>query len=693
VPQSGELKASGSFVSRIRVIEVLVVDDDDDDLYFITEALEQATGASYRVKAVTSPLVAMVELSKTQFDVILTDYRLGPLTGVDFIRDVRKANIETPMVLLTGMPDSEVDEQALAAGASDFVSKLNINPDALDRSIRYAMAHAERQRLLQAVLRSTNSGVAVVGQGGDVSLFNPRFTELAALAHGEAGDRVKSFAKDMCALTVKDAQVGDHILEVSVTALKDQSRVIVLHDVTQRVHDLRELEKAEQQVRAIAMKDGLTELPNRLAFNDYLDSCFESSRISSSAFAVLSFDFNRFKEVNDVFGHAAGDLLLKTTAARLRDVILKDEYAARLGGDEFSLVQINADVTSATGLAKRINEALCQSIMYEDKVIEPSVSIGIAFYPEHGKDRHELLANADLAMYRAKTSGGLPVCVFGAQIDKYVRERRKIAFDLKNAISDNELELYYQPQFSVADQTLQGFEALLRWKNKTRGFVSPAEFIPVAEENGLIHAIDEWVLREACTAAARNPNMRRIAVNISAKAIGLSTMAANVRQILIETGLSPSRLELEVTETALIQDLNRALHCLRQLKSLGITIAMDDFGTGYSSLSLLNSFPFDRIKIDKSFVQSSGNNKRAGAIFKTVIGLGKALEVPVLVEGVETHGQLSLSQEGGCDEVQGYYFSKPLQASVVESITAGRERIIHAETMKAIGDMKIAQSA
>jgi diguanylate cyclase (GGDEF)-like protein len=680
-------------VSRKRIIEVLVVDDDDDDLYLISEALELATGASYKVKAVTSPLVAMVELSKAQYDVILTDYRLGPLTGVDFIRDVRKAGIETPMVLLTGMPDSEVDEQALAAGASDFVSKLNINPDALDRSIRYAMAHAERQRLLQAVLRSTNSGVAVAGQNGEVTLFNPRFAELSAVAHGEGPNRVKSFAKDMCDLTVKDAQVGDHILEVNVTSLTDGARVIVLHDVTQRVNDLRQLEKAEQQVRAIAMKDGLTELPNRLAFNDYLDSRIDAARLMSSNFAVLSFDFNRFKEVNDVFGHAAGDLLLKTTAQRLRNVINDSEYAARLGGDEFSLVQVDADVTSATDLAKRVNEALCAPIHYEDKVIEPGISIGIAFFPEHGRDRHELLANADLAMYRAKTSGGLPVCVFGAQIDKYVRERRKIAFDLKNAISDNELQLYYQPQFCVENQTLNGFEALIRWKNKTRGFVSPAEFIPVAEENGLIHAIDEWVLREACTAAARNPNMRRIAVNISAKAIGLSTMAANVRQILIDTGLSPARLELEVTETALIQDLNRALHCLRQLKSLGITIAMDDFGTGYSSLSLLNSFPFDRIKIDKSFVQSSGNNKRASAIFKTVIGLGKALEVPVLVEGVETHGQLALSKEGGCDEVQGYYFSKPLHASVVQSITSGRERTIHAEALKALGDMQIAHSA
>ncbi len=675
-------------MSKKRVIEVLVVDDDDDDLYLINDALENATGATYKVKMVTSPLAAMVELARASFDVILTDYRLGALTGVDFIRDVRKAGIETPMVLLTGMPDGEVDEAALKAGASDFVSKLSISADVLDRSVRYAMAHAERQRLLQVVLRTTNSGVAVVGANEEVSLFNPRFAELATSAHGEASDRIKRFGQDMCALPAKDAHVGDHILEVNVTALKDGSRVVVLHDVTQRVNDLRDREKAELQVRAIAMQDGLTGLPNRLAFDSYLDSQIEAAKGGDMVFAVLSFDFNRFKEVNDVYGHAAGDMLLKTTAARLRALTEPGEYAARLGGDEFSLIQINADVTTATGLAKRINESLSQSIEFEGKVIEPGVSIGIAFFPEHGSGRHELLANADLAMYRAKTSGGQSVCVFGASIDKFVRERRKIAFDLKAAISDNELQLYYQPQLCVATQTLKGFEALLRWNNKTRGFVSPAEFIPIAEENGLIHAIDDWVLREACKAAAANPNMRRIAVNISAKAIGLSTMASNVRQILVETGLSPARLELEVTETALIQDLNRALHCLRQLKSLGITIAMDDFGTGYSSLSLLNSFPFDRIKIDKSFVQSSGNNNRASAIFKTVIGLGKALEVPVLVEGVETHAQLALSKEGGCDEVQGYYFSKPLPSLVVQNLTAGRERTIHAEALKAVSDVR-----
>jgi diguanylate cyclase (GGDEF)-like protein len=655
-------------VSQVRVIDILVVDDDDDDLYLINEALQEATGATYRSIAVTSPMAAMTELAKAQFDVILSDYRLGPLTGIDFIQNVRKAGIETPVVLLTGMPDSVVDKQALEAGASDFVPKHNISPDVLDRTIRYAMAHAERQRLLQAVLRSTHAGVAVVDDKGEITLSNPSFAELATVAYGEIDGKLKRFAHDMCNLTQKDTHVGDRVVEGQITPMKDGSRIVVLHDVTQRVHDLLEREHAERRVHAIAMQDGLTNLPNRMAFNAFLDRSITEASAAKSQLSVLIFDFNRFKEVNDFFGHAAGDYLLQTTASRLRALITENEYAARMGGDEFVMVQNGADVESATDLAKRLTDILCQPVFYEGKVIEPGISVGISFYPDHGQVREELLANADLAMYRAKSSETGDVCVFGASIDTYVRERRKTAFDLKDAITNDELELYYQPQFNASTQKLAGVEALIRWNHKTRGMVSPAEFITVAEENGLINEIDNWVMRRACETAAANPRMNRIAVNLSAKAMSQPNIAANIRQILLDTGLSASRLEVEITETALVQDLNRALHSLRQMKALGIAIAMDDFGTGYSSLSLLNSFPFDRIKIDKSFIQAAENNDRAGAIFKSVIGLGKALQVEILAEGVETEFQYSFARDAGCDDIQGYFFSKPLPSKVIEDI-------------------------
>jgi diguanylate cyclase (GGDEF)-like protein len=476
----------------------------------------------------------------------------------------------------------------------------------------------------------------------------------------------------------EDVILGEHIVEVHVTDLTDGGQVLALHDVTSRVNELRERQQAEQRIRKIAMQDVLTGLPNRMAFNEYLDTSLSSRE---ETLAVLSFDFNRFKEVNDLFGHAAGDLLLKTTASRIESLLVEGEYAARLGGDEFVLVQADATPATATDLANRLVTALSQPIDTDGRVIEPGISVGIAFYPEHGSTRQELLANADLAMYRAKTEAGLSVCVFGASIDEFVRERRKLAFDLKSAIQNDELSLYYQPQFSFTANSLSGFEALLRWKHPTRGFVSPAEFIPIAEENGLIATIDEWVLRNVCKQAVLWSSVPRFAVNISAKAISLSGIAATVHSIIAETGMPPSRLELEVTETALIQDLGRALHNLRQIKALGISIAMDDFGTGYSSLSLLNSFPFDRIKIDKSFIATADSDVRAGAIFKSVVGLGNALQVPVLVEGIETRSQFDFSAAAGCEEVQGYLVGKPLAKSSVEKLLEAKSADITVEEM------------
>jgi diguanylate cyclase (GGDEF)-like protein len=653
-----------------KTIKLLVVDDDEDDLFLIAEALGEVEGTRYGVTTASSPLSAMSALSKDSFDVIFSDYRLGPVTGIDFINHVRAAGIDTPIILLTGLADQIIDEAALKAGASDFVPKTSINPDVLDRSVRYALAHADRQRLLQTVLKSTISGVAVLDAGGQLTLWNPRFTDFATSAFGDGQGRLERLVELAMGAEEKDIAVGDLIVEAHMTPMPDGGKVLALHDVTERVNDLKARELAEQRIRKIAMQDVLTGLPNRMAFNEYLDGCIADSAGRGTRVAVLSFDFNRFKEVNDLFGHAAGDQLLKSVASRLSAILAAGEYVARLGGDEFVLIQQDASSDSAVDLANRVVASLGTPVEWELKIIEASVSVGIAFYPEHGGDRQELLANADLAMYRGKAELGWPVCVFDASMDQFVRERRKIAHDLRSAIQSSELSLHFQPQFSTADGKLSGFEALLRWHSKTRGHVSPAEFIPVAEENGMINEIDEWVLRKACQEMARWSDAPRIAVNISAKAICQAGIVGTVRTILMETGLSPSRLELEVTETALIQDLNRALHNLRQIKALGITIAMDDFGTGYSSLSLLNSFPFDRIKIDKSFIQLVESNTRAEAIFKTVIGLGAALSVPVLVEGVETREQLDFAAAAGCEEVQGFHFGRPIPSADMDALFA-----------------------
>ncbi len=649
-------------------VRLLIVDDDDEDIYLINDALSEVVETVYEVTSVTSALAAMAKLSQHTYDVIISDYRLGHVTGVDFMKNVRLAGIDTPMILLTGLAGHLIDKAALEAGASDFLPKASLQGSVLDRSIRYALAHANRQRLLHAVLKTTISGMAVLDSHRVLTLWNPSFAEFAEAAFGTDAGRLEKLVDLAMKAGAQDIEVGDRTAEVHCMALPDGGNVLALHDVTARVTELRERELAEQRVRKIAMHDTLTALPNRIAFNDRLDENLAEASQDGRRLAILSFDFNRFKEVNDLFGHAAGDELLKTTAHRLIPILFHGDFAARLGGDEFVLIHHVRDEHSAALLANRVAESLSMPVEYQGRMMEPGVSIGIAYFPDHGTRREELLANADLAMYRAKSGIGSSFCVFDADMDEFIRERRKIALELRNALHNDEFVLYCQPQHRTNSGELVGYEVLLRWMSPTRGMVSPQDFILIAEETGIIKEIDDWVMRAACTAAVKWSLPLKIAVNVSARAICHAGIVDTVRNVLIETGLPPSRLEIEVTETALINDLSRALHNLRQIKACGVAIAMDDFGTGYSSLSLLNSFPFDKIKIDRSFIQAVGLNDRADSIFRAVAGMGKALSVPVLVEGIETLEQLEFAQALGCEEVQGYFHGRPIPESGIEKI-------------------------
>jgi diguanylate cyclase (GGDEF)-like protein len=649
-------------------IKVLIVDDDEDDLYLITDALTNVANTHYSITTASSPLLAMMELSKATFDVIFSDYRLGAATGIDLINSVRGAGIDTPIILLTGISDQVVDNAALKAGSSDFISKTSLNPDVLDRSIRYSLAHGNRQRLLQSILSNTKSGIAVMNSDGTESLANGQMSQFAKQVFGDSVDAKGKLIDVAFAAEQQDIFLGSMVLERHITKLVDGSLILTLHDVTDRVNDLRAREQAEERIRAIAIKDTLTNLPNRMAFNSFMDDCLETAEKDGGKLAVLLFDFNRFKEVNDLFGHAAGDHILTQCATHLRSTLGEGEFCARLGGDEFVLIKQDADHDSALDLANRISAAMAMCVKWEDRVIEVSVTIGVALYPAHGKNRQELLGNADLAMYRGKAEINRSVCVFDASMDQLIRYRRALAHDLRHAIQDDQLSLALQPQFVTATGELAGFEALLRWSSPTRGQVSAGEFIPIAEENGLIIEIDRWVLRRGCKHLAACDWLPRMAINVSARAICQPTIVSDIRTALVDYGISPGRLEIEITETALILDLNRALHNLRQIKALGISIAMDDFGIGYSSLSLLNSFPFDRIKVDGSFIQLTGSNERSDAIFKAVVGLGTALSVPVLAEGVETISQHAFAKGSGCDELQGYYCGRPIQESLISKL-------------------------
>jgi diguanylate cyclase (GGDEF)-like protein len=655
-------------LSSEKTIRLLIVDDDDDDLFLITEALNEVTRTRYDVTTAPSAMLAMVELSKGQFDVIFSDYRLGTYTGVDFINNVRGAGLDTPIILLTGISDHLVDNAALQAGSSDFIPKTAITADVLDRSIRYSLAHANRQRLLQSILKNTKSGICVRSAEGTETLWNAQFLQFAKLTFGDTPQARRQLVNLAYDSQQNDLSFENIVLESHISSLPDGGSILTLHDVTIRVNDLKERELAEERIRVIAMHDVLTNLPNRMAFNDYVDKCLSVADVDKSSVALLLFDFNRFKEVNDIFGHAAGDHILKQAAARVSEVLSEREFCARLGGDEFVLIQLDSNRESALDLAQRLSERLNMALKWEDKTIEASITVGIALYPAHGANKQTLLANADLAMYRGKVELDRQVCMFDASMDEYIRDRRTLALDLRHAIQNDELSLDLQPQFIASTGALAGFEALLRWRCPTRGQVSPSKFIPVAEENGLIIEIDRWVLKRACQLLARHEWIPRIAVNISAKAICQPQVVLQVRDTMLEAGISPKRLELEVTETALVHDLNRALHNLRQIKAIGIAIAMDDFGTGYSSLSLLSSFPFDRIKVDGTFIRLTGTNERADAIFRAIVNMGTALRVPVLAEGIETEEQIEFAKASGCQELQGFNFGIPLPEASLQGV-------------------------
>ncbi len=424
------------------------------------------------------------------------------------------------------------------------------------------------------------------------------------------------------------------------------------------VRDLQARKEAEQHIHYLAHHDALTSLPNRGYFNARIDQEI-SNLADGESLAVLCLDLDRFKEVNDLFGHAAGDTVLRTVAARVTAVLGERQMMARLGGDEFAILMPGVTSPAAAGrLAEHVLEAL-RATSDAPETNSISTSIGIAICPDDAMDREALLSHADTALYRAKTDGRNTYRFFEAAMGAAVRERRMLEHDLRLAIARNELRLVYQPQRGAQSQSMTGFEALLRWKHPSRGEISPAVFIPIAEETGAILEIGEWVIMTACREAATWEQPLTVAVNVSAVQLYNPDFVQAIHQILLETGLSPRRLEIEITETALVRDFNRALTTLRLIKALGVRIAMDDFGTGYSSLSNLRAFPFDKIKIDGSFIKSVNVNEQAATIVRAVLGLGRGLGLPVLAEGVETDAELQFLRDELCDEVQGFLLGRP----------------------------------
>ncbi|MDB6453087.1 sensor domain-containing protein [Falsirhodobacter sp. 20TX0035] len=456
--------------------------------------------------------------------------------------------------------------------------------------------------------------------------------------------------------------------------LTDGRTIMVIHRPVREggwvttVEDVSARTRSERQITHMARHDALTGLPNRTSFKETIEWALDDVRDRPGhRLAVMAIDLDRFKEINDHMGHAVGDQVLAGLARRLEATLRGNEFVARFGGDEFAAFKTIASEEELTDFQTRLLQAIGAEMSINGNEVSVGASVGIALFPEDANTFEKLMANADLAMYRAKSSLDEKVCRYESRMDEASRDRQAMARDLWRAVERGELYLHHQIQKSVSTGETTGYEVLLRWMHPERGLVSPADFIPLAEECGAIMSIGDWVLRTACQQAAAWRDKIRIAVNLSPVQLNNPRFVAQLEEILHETGIEPDRLELEVTESAIIPDKARALHMLNQVKALGVTVAIDDFGTGYSSLDTLRSFPFDKIKLDRSFIREVETSPQSKAIIRAILALGRSLEVPVLAEGVETPAQLSLLQSEGCDEAQGYFLGRPGVLSLPET--------------------------
>ncbi len=546
--------------------------------------------------------------------------------------------------------------------------------------------HQQGQRF-DTALNNMLQGLLMFGHDSRLLVVNRRFFQMFGVPDGalapsmtyiEVTDRVieagQVTAEDMAGVREHRAELVVRNERATATWEISSGRAFAMtHQPMEdgwltTFEEISDRRRTEARMVHLSHHDALTDLPNRALFHNQLQDAIAFAR-ENEYLALLCLDLDQFKAVNDTLGHPVGDALLLAVAERLVRRTRKTHTVARLGGDEFAIIQAPiAKLTDAVGLADRLIELFGEPFDVAGNQIVISTSIGVAFAPQDGADADQLMKNADLALYRAKMDGRGVYRLFRGEMEAQMQERRLLELDLRQALSAGQFELFYQPQVNLCAGEVTGFEALLRWRHPERGLVSPATFIPIAEDMGLIVPIGEWVLRQACATAASWPQGIRVAVNLSPAQFKSLDLVAVVSQALRDGPLAPERLELEITETAILLDTDATIATLHQLRALGAGIAMDDFGTGYSSLSYLRCFPFDRIKIDQSFVRELCTRRDCGAIVRAVAGLSQELGMATTAEGVETREQLDLLVNAGCTEVQGYLFSPAVPGDEVAGV-------------------------
>lgn len=679
----------------IRVL--LLVEDNPGDARLIREMLDEWGGHDTELTHVERLGDAEKHLADHPVDLILLDLGLPDAQGLAAVRRTRKIAPRIPLVVLTGMDDEALAAQALQEGAQDYLIKGQIETRGLLRALRYAVERKVMEEALfvekeraQVTLNSIGDAVACTDSAGKITFLNLVAEKMTGWSRQEAAGRpmVEVFR-------VQDATSHETIpnpmemavgrdrtvhLPLNCILLRRDGFEIPIEDSVAPIHDregratgavivFRDVSAARAmalQMTYSAEHDFLTGLPNRMVLNDRVGHAISLAPRHSKKVAVLFLDLDGFKHINDSLGHPIGDKLLQSIAKRLVNCVRGSDTVSRQGGDEFVVLLSEVEQPEDAAIsARRMLAAVAEPHSIDQHELHVTTSIGVSVYPDDGPNAETLIKNADTAMYQAKENGRQSYQFFKPAMNVRAVERQSIEESLRRALERQEFELHYQPKINLRTGEITGAEALIRWTHPTRGPVSPAQFIPVAEDCGLILPIGNWVLREACHQArswvdAGLP-MASMAVNISAMEFRDENFLAGVFAVLEDTGLDPRFLELELTESVLMKHADSTEAILKTLRARGVRVAVDDFGTGYSSLSYLRKFPIDALKIDQSFVRQITSAPDETTIVTAIISMGRSLKLRVVAEGVETHEELAFLHAHQCDEAQGYYFSRPVR--------------------------------
>ncbi|HEX8978423.1 MAG TPA: EAL domain-containing protein [Parasulfuritortus sp.] len=689
-----------------RTIRALLVEDSEEDALLLLRELRNG-GYEPASARVDNPEDLLAALRRQDWDVVFTDYTMPHFSGIDALKLVRDQGYAMPVIFVSGTIGEDQAVEAMRMGANDYIMKNNLKRllPVVERERTVARARleglheGERRREMEAryghVLATMPDAIISTDDRQRITVFNhgaehifgysaeevlgqpldmllPEHLRQAHRAHVQAFGDSPLTAKGMSERSEISGRRKDGSLfpaRASISKLVEENGMaytVILNDVTVQKQN-------EERIRYLAHYDTLTGLPNRVLFGDRLEQAIAEAERRGRIVGLALLDLDRFKTINDTLGHGAGDALLQNVSRRLVGCVRQDDTVARLGGDEFAVIL--ADVAQPGDVARiagSILDGFAPPFSVMGRELFMAASMGISLYPLDGQEIDVLMKNADVAMYRAKESGRSAYQFYESAMTAQAAQRLALENDLRRAVERGELRLLFQPQVALATGRLDAFEALVRWQHPERGLMSPGSFIPLAEENGLIVPIGEWVLEQACVCSRRWQDAGlppvKVAVNVSSRQFLKSHLFEIVDNALRRTGLEPRWLELEITESMLMQDEAAAIDTIRRINRLGVNFVLDDFGTGYSSLSRLKRFPLTTLKIDQSFIADIPDDAGDAAIVRSIVSMGHGLGIRVLAEGVETGAQAEFLREVGCDVIQGFHYGEPLTPDSVASL-------------------------